>query len=163
MWNFIVIILHLPIFLLWVSIIICFKQKCDLQKNTMKTFTQFVCVCVYPKSASHIHKYFFIVFPDKIRIDVSTESSARQRIHMKNKALLSSKDKGKQLKCRLLQFLFGALRVNNSHTNLVQTIIPDAHDHISHVRGRFYCIYCLLLAEVTWFQCDVITIKYLNI
>ena len=29
----------------------------------------------------------------------------------KNQALFSSKDKGKKLKCRLLQFLFGALRV----------------------------------------------------
>ena len=32
---------------------------------------------------------------------------------MKNQALFSSKDKSKKLKCRLLQFLFGALRVNN--------------------------------------------------
>ena len=31
---------------------------------------------------------------------------------MKNQALFSSKDKCKKLKCRLLQFLFGALRVN---------------------------------------------------
>ena len=29
---------------------------------------------------------------------------------MKNQALFSSKDKNKKLKCRLLQFLFGALR-----------------------------------------------------
>ena len=56
-------------------------------------------------------KYFFIVFSEKIRLDVSRESSARQRIHMKNQALFSSKDKSKNLKCRLLQFLFGALRV----------------------------------------------------
>ena len=46
-----------------------------------------------------------------IKIDVSSESSARQRIHMKNQALFYSKDKSKKLKCRLLQFLFGALRV----------------------------------------------------
>ena len=32
---------------------------------------------------------------------------------MKNQALFSSKDKSKQLKCRLLQFLFGVLRVNS--------------------------------------------------
>ena len=32
-------------------------------------------------------------------------------IHMKNQALFSSKDISKKLKCRLLQFLFGALRV----------------------------------------------------
>ena len=31
---------------------------------------------------------------------------------MKNQALFSSKDKSKTLKCRLLQFLFGPLRVN---------------------------------------------------
>ena len=31
---------------------------------------------------------------------------------MKNQALFSSKDKSKKLKCRLLQFLFGALRAN---------------------------------------------------
>ena len=30
---------------------------------------------------------------------------------MKNQALFASKDKSKKLKCRLLQFLFGALRV----------------------------------------------------
>ena len=31
---------------------------------------------------------------------------------MKNQALFSLKDKSKNLKCRLLQFLFGAVRVN---------------------------------------------------
>ena len=31
---------------------------------------------------------------------------------MKNHALFSSKDKGKKLKCRLLQFLIGTLWVN---------------------------------------------------
>ena len=48
---------------------------------------------------------------ETIRLDVSSESSARQRIHMKNQAVFSSKDKSKKLKCRLLQFLFGSLRV----------------------------------------------------
>ena len=33
---------------------------------------------------------------------------------MKNQALFSSKDKSKKIKCRLLQFLFGALRVKIS-------------------------------------------------
>ena len=32
---------------------------------------------------------------------------------MKNQGLFSSKDKSKKLNCRLLQFLSGALRVNN--------------------------------------------------
>ena len=41
-------------------------------------------------------------------LDVSSESSDRQRIHMKNQALFFSKDKSKKLKCRLLQYLFGS-------------------------------------------------------
>ena len=32
---------------------------------------------------------------------------------MKNQALLSAKDKSKKLKCRLLQFSFGALRIKS--------------------------------------------------
>ena len=35
-------------------------------------------------------------------------------LHMKNQAIISSKDKSKKLKCRLLQFLFGALRVHST-------------------------------------------------
>ena len=46
----------------------------------------------------------------KIRLDVSSESSARQRIHLKRQALFSLKDKSKILKYHLLQFLFCALR-----------------------------------------------------
>ena len=59
--------------------------------------------------------FFFHCFAEKIRLDVSSESSARQRIHMKNQTLFSSKDKSKKLKCRLLQFLFCALRVKNGY------------------------------------------------
>ena len=40
---------------------------------------------------------------------------------MKNQAFFSSKDKSKKLKCHLLQFLFGALRVNT------ETKIPPPH------------------------------------
>ena len=36
-------------------------------------------------------------------------------IHMKHQALFSLKDKGKKLKCRLLQFLFVALRIKVCH------------------------------------------------
>ena len=35
---------------------------------------------------------------------------------MKNQTLFSSKNKSKKLKCRLLQFLFGALRVKSMYT-----------------------------------------------
>ena len=62
-------------------------------------------------AADDIHKYFFHCFSEKIRLDVSSESSARQRIHRKNQVLFSLKVKSKKLKCRLLQFLFSALRV----------------------------------------------------
>ena len=41
---------------------------------------------------------------------------------MKNQALFSSKDKCKKLKCRLLQFLFGALRVNHIYNYIIQHI-----------------------------------------
>ena len=79
-------------------------------------------------AADDIYKYmyFFIVFflSEKIRLDVSSESSARQRIHMKNKALFSSKDKSEKLKCRLLQFLFGALRVKESTMGPVLIVYP---------------------------------------
>ena len=46
-----------------------------------------------------------------IRLEVPSESSARQRIHMKNQASFSLKDKSKKFKCCLLQFLLCALRV----------------------------------------------------
>ena len=46
----------------------------------------------------------FHCFSEKIRLGVSSESSAMQRIHIKNQALFSSKDKSKTLKYHLLQF-----------------------------------------------------------
>ena len=49
-------------------------------------------------AADDIHKYFFHCFSEKIRHDVSSESSAKQRIHMKNQALFSLKDKSKKIK-----------------------------------------------------------------
>ena len=57
--------------------------------------------------------FFSLLFSGKIRLNISSESSAGQRINMKNQALFSLKDKSKKLKCRLLQFLFWALRVNS--------------------------------------------------
>ena len=39
---------------------------------------------------------------------------------MKNQALFSSKDKSKKLKCRLLQFLSGALRVESFYIHTVE-------------------------------------------
>ena len=65
-----------------------------------------------------------------MRLDVSGESSARQRIHMKNEALFSSKDKNKKLKCRLLQFLFGDLRVKQFYKKKEKTPLK-AFKHFS--------------------------------
>ena len=42
---------------------------------------------------------------------------------MKNQALVSSKDKRKKLKCRLLQFLFGALRINIKLLHFCNSVI----------------------------------------
>ena len=44
---------------------------------------------------------------------------------MKNQALFSSKDKSKKLKCRLLQFLFGAFRVKSMFKNPSATTEHD--------------------------------------
>ena len=49
-------------------------------------------------AADDIHKYFFHCFSEKIRLDISCESSARQRSHMKHQAFLSLKDKCKKIK-----------------------------------------------------------------
>ena len=59
-------------------------------------------------AADGIHKKKFRRFSEKIRLDV-----AWQRIHLTHQASFSLNDKSKKLKCRLLQFLFGALRVNS--------------------------------------------------
>ena len=53
-------------------------------------------------AADDIHN--FHCFSEKIRLDVSSESSEKS-------SHIFFKDKSKKLKCRLLQFLFGALRV----------------------------------------------------
>ena len=46
-------------------------------------------------AADNIHKYFFIVSREN-KNDISCESSARQRIHMKQQALFCLKDESKK-------------------------------------------------------------------
>ena len=53
-----------------------------------------------------------------MRLDISSESSARQRIHMKNQAYFLSKIKVKNQNDVCCNFLFGALRVNDSFKSL---------------------------------------------
>ena len=45
----------------------------------------------------------FFFFSEKLRLDISCESSARQRIHMKHQALFSLKNKSKKIKSRSLR------------------------------------------------------------
>ena len=49
---------------------------------------------------------------------------------MKNQALFSSKDNSKKLKCRLLQFLFGALRVKNIYFNGLYSTVMAGESYI---------------------------------
>ena len=44
------------------------------------------------------NRIFFHCFSKKIRLDISCESSAKQRIHMKHQASFSLKDKSKKHK-----------------------------------------------------------------
>ena len=82
--------------------------------------------------AEDLHEKSSLIF------DVSSESSARQRIHMKNQALFSSKHKSKKLKCRLLQFLFGALRVNHTFSLLLLYIKSSMLTFLSASNGSVF-------------------------
>ena len=61
---------------------------------------------------------------------------------MKNQALFSLKDKSEKLKCHLLQFLFGALRVKKGNSyqvhhkyicGAVRTVLSTSVDFTSNV------------------------------
>ena len=81
-------------------------QSSDFKHAKSKFFRSILTLKVpVTTAADDIHRYIFHCFSKKIRLDVSSESSASQ-------ALISSKDKSKKLKCRLLQFFVGALRFN---------------------------------------------------
>ena len=57
-------------------------------------------------AADDIPKYFVIVFQRKLDLIFQVNPLPRQRFHMKNQSLFSSKEKSKKLKCRLLPFFF---------------------------------------------------------
>ena len=63
---------------------------------------------------------------------------------MKNHALFSSKNKSRKLKCRLLQFLFGALRVLRCRTGTPKCIFA-----ISSNAGSFYDFPLVFLDDKT--------------
>ena len=70
---------------------------------------------------------------------------------MKNQALFPSKNKSKELKCRLLQFLFGALKVKCGFTLYIQSkqygpkILPDKTELMNiskfELEDRIYCAF----------------------
>ena len=103
---------------------------------------------------------FFHCFSEKIRLDVSCESSARQRIHSKHQVLFSSKDKSKKLKCRLLQFLFSALKRYDLNTlvltaNIIHVLIMENLVYISNVliltvKFNFYAILKHSMVYIEW-------------
>ena len=62
-------------------------------------------------------EYFFHCVSKKIRLDISFEFSARQRIHMKYQALFSSKDKSRKIKESSAAILLGTLWVNTAAEN----------------------------------------------
>ena len=59
---------------------------------------------------------------------------------MKNQALFSSKDKSKKLKCHLLQFLFGSLRVNMQeiHAFDIQPLLASKCKKIMKIKQSFH-------------------------
>ena len=72
---------------------------------------------------------------------------------MKNQALFSSKDKSKKLNCRLLQFLFGTLRVKKrvciaSHPSIpVRTHVLN-YGFDTFVKAFWFCHIWFLLHKV---------------
>ena len=56
---------------------------------------------------------------------------------MKNQALFSSKDKSKKLKCRLLQFLFGTLRIKFEMLCLCRSKV----NQLQSGEAWHYCLY----------------------
>ena len=60
---------------------------------------------------------------------------------MKSQALFSSKDKSKKLKCRLLQFLFGALRVKEKMQHNIESMLIQQHSE-----STFYSVLFKLLS-----------------
>ena len=70
---------------------------------------------------------------------------------MKNQALFSMKDKSKKFKCRLLQFLFGALRVKHEKADNKTYIVKFKKNALPNICSEFkdYWAHSVDLDEVT--------------
>ena len=82
-------------------------------------------------------------------------------IDMKNQALFSSRDKSKKLKCRLLHFLFGALRVKllskyalksvfSFHRNKSNGLLSNSRNHMYSYADCVYCNHGHVCANHYW-------------
>ena len=65
----------------------CLKGPLSPKQPTNQIFILNPLIALITAAADDIYKYFFHCSPEKIRLDISCESSARQRIHMKHQAL----------------------------------------------------------------------------
>ena len=74
--------------------------------------------------------YDSLEYSEKIRLDISRESSARQRIHVKNQAVFSSKDKRKKIKVSSAAILLGSLRVNYVQHNKASPALLIRHNQL---------------------------------
>ena len=72
---------------------------------------------------------------------------------MKNQASFSSKDKSKQFKCRLLQFLFGPLRVKHE-LSLVKQLHPCSSANVGNNPLTKACglWYFLTQTDKSWYN-----------
>ena len=68
---------------------------------------------------------------------------------MKNQALFSSKDKSEKLKCRLLHFLFGALRVNTIDSLYLDHQFLNVFSYIKEYSSNILAIFLHISNSVT--------------
>ena len=71
------------------------KKGSNLKGENLSKFSPLKLKAPIATAADDMYRYFFYCFSEKINLDVSSESSDRQGIYMKNQALFSSKIKVK--------------------------------------------------------------------
>ena len=72
---------------------------------------------------------------------------------MKNQALFSSKDNSKKLKCRLLQFLLGALRVNEIESAIA--FLLSVFLHLKDLSKLYFFSVCMIHVN-SGFACKLV-------
>ena len=83
-----------------------FSAVIIFQQSSVRSFFK---APITTAETTFINTFSLFFFSEKIRLDISYESSAGQRIHIKHRVyFLQRIHYSKKNKCRLLQFLFGA-------------------------------------------------------